>query len=476
MNQKATSQYKPVSRRAALGKILGFTTTSILSLLSFHTVTGCSDNKTPSQDFIPESLKHQWLTTSAKMIHELENIAEKQPDLQTLYNSFVKQKDQTDLFWPEYLSRRWETIERLNRLAQSIEDTSSILVNITTFEPNLENSWKTPQKHLIKKEVEDTVLQDIIENTYWPATVTTKQLAIFANTFRQLATNLEEQVRDMLLIKEFPAINQFDPSSASKPFINPGDITLLDGDVECMAMGESIECEDPNFIALVVIVVVAIIVSIGKLLTGGSDKKGKQFRKAIESMSATNISSLPIDTIKEMFYEMMNDGTGNKQERAIVKVLEALGCDRVGGSFWFRDDIPHKPGKRTKHGSWGNWILKSVDGDNARELYAFLNECRLLDFTMLSSNQVRNFLEFSDKSTISRLTDEQIHQLLLSILAGSVGETKERLIVDKIIMCLPCERIQAFLSRGGTQLSDFQQKLDGVERDQLEMKVSDCRL
>jgi hypothetical protein len=227
--------------------------------------------------------------------------------------------------------------------------------------------------------------------------------------------------------------------------------------------------------ALVALVVIAAIIAAVAILYGiwrgfkhlFRDRKGNAARRKIEDSSEATIASWDMDTIKMLLFGMMDDGTSNVQEDAILKVLRALGCERVIDELFFDSDVPHIEGGAVpaRHGNWFTWIFNTMSGSQKSEFIDFLSYCGLLDplFFVMSRDDIRNFVENADCGTLSFLSDEQLGTILRRTLDGDVGDRRETAII-KLFDCLrPCERIRSVLSTEGLSRRNFEDKVHGPE-------------
>lgn len=214
------------------------------------------------------------------------------------------------------------------------------------------------------------------------------------------------------------------------------------------------------------------------LFGGSGGGKGKAARKQIEEMSDDEIASLGTEEIKELLFEMMKGGTGNKKERAVLKVLRAIGCDRAIDELFYTSDVPHKEGKSVpkKHYNWFSWIFNTMSGKEKSELGVFLTDCGLFTHTyMMNRNEIRNFVEHANHGTLSSLTDDQIGDMLRRTLDGNVGSRREWAIYKLILSLYPsCERVKMALADAELSRQDFADKVQGTEWVLLDSLLRPC--
>jgi hypothetical protein len=221
-------------------------------------------------------------------------------------------------------------------------------------------------------------------------------------------------------------------------------------------------------VAVVGIVVIGIlIVDFFRRLLRNRYRADDRSRRAIRESTCERLHEMAPDRVFNHLRAMLRHTTAERDERAILRLLDCLGCDRVATEVW------SGASGHERHTTWGEWILAKFHGRERERLLSWLYRCGILDFAMLDADRSRAFIETSDCATLSNLTPMQINQLITNLFRGDTGNRDERAILS-VIHCLTCGQIAELVTLPGTSVADFQRNIQGSEWQQLRSRFEMC--
>ena len=161
---------------------------------------------------------------------------------------------------------------------------------------------------------------------------------------------------------------------------------------------------------------------------------------------------MEINELVAMIFAMMDGPTGDDDERAILKILEAFPCEGRGGSAT---------------ASASTTCMYNLDGAEWDRLVSLLAECNIIAIDQLDDDGSRQFINTHSCATLGQLALGSVRQLVLNLFSGSCGDDDEQAIL-KLLRCQSTQRLQQLVAMPGMSVDDFDDSVDGGEWDQLE--------
>ena len=220
------------------------------------------------------------------------------------------------------------------------------------------------------------------------------------------------------------------------------------------------ELELVCIIVAIAVIVIAIAVIVGKLIGAWAEswEKDDRARDMVKSSSCEELRNRSDVSLRGLIVDMLEGFTGDADEKAILRILYCLPCDRV---------------RRLVNEIGRGRLLDDIDGAEWDRLMIRLRECGLVSFGEWDDDATRLFVNEVDCSVIARLPEGDIRQLVLNLFDGFTGDDDERAIL-KIMNCLDCAQIRSLVRRGGMSAEDFDDEVDGEEWDTLEQRFVAC--
>jgi hypothetical protein len=207
--------------------------------------------------------------------------------------------------------------------------------------------------------------------------------------------------------------------------------------------------EKAGNIAGVVAAGVAVAVGLGSLFNDEDDDKA---RDRISGTTSDGIRQMDDNELVSMIESMLDGPTGDDDETAILKILEALDCER-------RTRIVNRVGV--------DKLLSDVDGAEWERLVNLLTDCGIIGFDQMDDNASRLFINNRSCSQLSQLKMPTVRQLVLNMFSGSCGDDDEDAIL-KLLSCQSGPRLHQLVAMPGTDVGEFDYNFDGDQWDDLE--------
>lgn len=166
----------------------------------------------------------------------------------------------------------------------------------------------------------------------------------------------------------------------------------------------------------------------------------------------SSISGADNEEIIRRMNALLDDPTGDDDERAIINIFRALPCDRGR-------EIVDKMGI--------NRILDDMHGAEWDELMTIFVSCGIIGFDQMDDDASRAFVNKYSCAELSLLSVQSIAQLVRNMFAGVCGDDDEDAIL-KLLRCLSGATILALVQLPGVRLEDFDYNFDGDQWDKLE--------
>jgi len=208
--------------------------------------------------------------------------------------------------------------------------------------------------------------------------------------------------------------------------------------------------------------IIAAVTLVGLIIWGlvvliRRHKVDDRARRAIRRATCEELREIATEEALRLLRAMLRRHTGDADEQAILRLLDCLGCERVANEIWLAAT------GRSRHPTYGEWILANFHGRQLDDLIAWLrNECGILDFSRYDDHASRRFIESAPCEVLVDLPIADIHQLIVNLFEGTTGDREERAIVT-LIRCLTASQTHELLTLPGTQFEDFGRKIDGAE-------------
>src|SRR5262245_25058343 len=97
-------------------------------------------------------------------------------------------------------------------------------------------------------------------------------------------------------------------------------------------------------------------------------------KRTEREQTCEQLAALPVSEVFEHLRAMLRHTTGNPDERAILRLLQCLGCDQVASQIW------NAVSGHSRYPTWGQWILEKFHGREREQLLIWLRSCGILDF------------------------------------------------------------------------------------------------
>lgn len=188
-----------------------------------------------------------------------------------------------------------------------------------------------------------------------------------------------------------------------------------------------------------------------------NDTDDDNARDIINRSSCGELRRLSDERIVGMVQSMLDDYTGNDDERAMLKLFECLPCDRF-------ENLVDKFGRSNIE---GNFHHREYD-----QLRVLMGNCGIISFSSWDDDTTRLFIANSDCEPLRSLTIENIMALLSNLFDRWTRNNDERAII-KLIGCQRPEKVQELVLRPGFSKRDFDRHVDGSEWDLLSQVFTD---
>jgi DNA-directed RNA polymerase subunit N (RpoN/RPB10) len=214
-----------------------------------------------------------------------------------------------------------------------------------------------------------------------------------------------------------------------------------------------------TFLAMIVMIIGVVLGAILDTIVefinwlGGlfNDTDDDRARAEIRDMSCDQINALADERLNSMTQALLDGPTGDDDEKALIKIVECLGCDRLTGTYWPR---------------FGSRIQDDTHGTEFDRLRVAMRRCRLVNFSDWDDDATRLFIRNSSCRDLQLLSMDEIKQLTRNMFSGFTGDADERMI-NKLIDCLDSDTVQRLVEERGFSVSDFNDEVDGSEWSQL---------
>lgn len=175
-------------------------------------------------------------------------------------------------------------------------------------------------------------------------------------------------------------------------------------------------------------------------------------RATVANSSPDQIRQIPNDELVNLINAMIDGFCGDDDERAILRILDALDCQRMS-------DVVSRVGL--------NNLLSAIDGEEWDRLVNVLTNCGLIGVEKLDDDASRLFVQNRSNAQLGQLPIAVVWRLILNMFAGSCGDDDE----DSILRLLRCQtgaRIHQLIAMPGTSVGAFDYNFDGDQWDDLE--------
>lgn len=239
---------------------------------------------------------------------------------------------------------------------------------------------------------------------------------------------------------------------------DPEDAGAAD-DTRCVVAIEGVPVlEDvPKELCIVVAIVLFIVligIGIASLIEEAETDEGP--RALFNSEPCSRLNSRPISELVVMIEALSRGPTLDGDEQAILRLFGCLSCGRLA-EIWNSDSI-HDLGE----GRISSRLLYDFDGDEFDRLKVRLQECGIMRFSDFDDDATRIFINSNNCTVLSRLSIDDLRQLILNLFEGSTGDDDEAAII-KLIECLPLYAVNQLMSLPGMSFDDFDDEVDGAE-------------
>lgn len=175
-------------------------------------------------------------------------------------------------------------------------------------------------------------------------------------------------------------------------------------------------------------------------------------RERIFAASEEEIRGMSDNELVSMLNAMLDGPTGDDDETAILKVVEAFDCEG-------RIRIVNRVGVSE--------LLDNVDGSEWDRLVNLLTDCGIIGIDQMDDDASRLFVNTRSCSQLGQLSMSSVRQLVLNMFSGSCGDDDEDAIL-KLLRCQSKERLHQLVSMPGTDVGRFDYNFDGSQWDDLE--------
>lgn len=191
-----------------------------------------------------------------------------------------------------------------------------------------------------------------------------------------------------------------------------------------------------------------------------NDTDDDNARVFINSSSCDTLGSLSAGQLRSLIQAIINGPTGDDDERAILKLLNCLGCNQVRAVIGRFDRL-------------GVSIMDEFHGDEFDLLMLRVRECGVVSFAEWDDETTRLFINTASCGTLNALRLSDIRTLMLNLFSGATDDDDENAIVH-LIECLPCSKRRALTELSDMSYDDFDDEVDGEEWDRLEQLFRNC--
>jgi hypothetical protein len=175
-------------------------------------------------------------------------------------------------------------------------------------------------------------------------------------------------------------------------------------------------------------------------------------RERIFAASEEEIRGMSDNELVSMLNAMLDGPTGDDDETAILKVLEAFDCEG-------RIRIVNRVGV--------NELLDNVDGEEWDRLVSLLADCGIIGIDQLDDDGSRVFVKNHSCAQLGQLSMSSVRQLVLNMFSGACGDDDEDAIL-KLVRCQSKARLQQLVTMPRMSVEDFDDNVDGDQWDDLE--------
>jgi hypothetical protein len=206
-------------------------------------------------------------------------------------------------------------------------------------------------------------------------------------------------------------------------------------------------------------IILAAITLGGLLADLFNQKDDDNARDKVAGTTSDGIREMDDDELVTMINAMLDGPTGDDDEEAILKIIEALvDCER-------RKEIVNRVGL--------DRLLSNVDGAEWDRLVGLLADCRIISFDQMDDDASRLFVNNRRCQQLGALDIRHVRQLVLNMFSGSCGDDDEDAIL-KLLRCQDCPRLHQLVAMSGTKVGDFDYNFDGDQWDDLEALFAAC--
>jgi hypothetical protein len=214
-------------------------------------------------------------------------------------------------------------------------------------------------------------------------------------------------------------------------------------------------------IIAVATVVVAALVGLAKLTTALEEELTNLFNSTDDDKARDRVSAATPEEIQQrmsdnelvsMIDAMLDGPTLDDDERAILKILDSLNCER-------RIRIVELVGVGE--------LLYNIDGSEYERLLSLLADCGIIGVGDMNDDQSRYFVNTHSCSQLGQLSMSSVRQLVLNMFSGSCGDDDEDAIL-KLLRCQSRDRLHQLVGMPGTDVGKFDHNFDGDQWDDLE--------
>jgi hypothetical protein len=217
---------------------------------------------------------------------------------------------------------------------------------------------------------------------------------------------------------------------------------------------------------VLILCIVLIIVVVADLLIRWADESetDEAPRRLFLTASCEDLREIPDRDLIVALERLSRGPTLDGDERAILRLFSCLSCDHLA-RIWNAESIEDRGAGRIS-----TRLLYDFDGKEWDQLMLRLKECHIVDFSAFDDDATRLFINSNDCSVLSRLSDEDLRQLLLNLFSGSTGDDDEQAII-RLIECIPLFRVAVLLRMPGLSYDDFDDEVDGAEWRRLRARL-----
>ena len=216
----------------------------------------------------------------------------------------------------------------------------------------------------------------------------------------------------------------------------------------------------PFIIALIGTIIIGVIDVVIELFTFVvelfNQKDDDNARELINVSSCEELRSFDDERIVTLINSMLDGPTGDDDENAMLKLFGCLPCKRLSR-------IVSEIGLSN--------IQSEFHGSEFDELQLILGNCGIISFSSWDDDTSRLFINRSNCEQLSRVSNDNIIDLIRNMMSGTTGDADENAIL-KILGCLPCDILRSIVERIGR--SNLEDEFHGSEFDRLRVLLGNC--